>query len=166
MKLGKGELIGYDGNKHRKGCKVHAAVTAESLPLSIAVGPGDEHDSKRFIEVLGRIRVKRKIGRPINRPKELYADSAYDSKKIREYLRCRGIKANIPLNPRNRHKPKRGRPYRFYEIAYKHVRSAVERFFAWLKSFRRITIRYERLTSTFLAFVYVACIIMYLRFLQ
>jgi hypothetical protein len=27
------------------------------LPLSIAVGPGD--DSKRFIEVLGRIRVKR-----------------------------------------------------------------------------------------------------------
>jgi len=51
-----------------------------------------------------------------------------------------------------------------YEIAYKHVRSAVERFFAWLKSFRRI--RYERLTSTFLAFVYVACIIMYLRFLQ
>ncbi|NHV07426.1 MAG: transposase [Thaumarchaeota archaeon] len=55
----KGGLIGYDGNKHRKGCKVHAAVTAESLPLSIAVGPGDEHDSKRFIEVLGRIRVKR-----------------------------------------------------------------------------------------------------------
>jgi len=28
------------------------------LPLSIAVGPGDEHDSKRFIEVLGRISVK------------------------------------------------------------------------------------------------------------
>jgi|GEM_PF-3780476 len=51
------------------GCKVHAAI--ESLPLSIAIGPGD--DSKRFIEVLGRIRVKRKIERPINRPKELYA---------------------------------------------------------------------------------------------
>ena len=29
---------------------------AESLPLII--GPGDEHDSKRFIEVLGRISVK------------------------------------------------------------------------------------------------------------
>jgi len=56
LKLGKGELVGYDGNKHRKGCKVHAAVTAESLPLSIAISPGD--DSKRFIEVLGRISVK------------------------------------------------------------------------------------------------------------
>ena len=55
-------------------------------------------------------------------------------------------------------------PIDFYEIAYEHVRSAVERFFAWLKSFRRITIRYERLTSTFLAFVHVACIVMYLRF--
>ena len=52
MKLGKVAIIGYDGNKHRKGCKVHAAV--ESLPLSI--GPGD--DSKRFIEVLGRISIK------------------------------------------------------------------------------------------------------------
>ena len=123
------------------------------MPLSIAVGPGDEHDSKRFVEVLGR--VKHKIGRLINRPKELYA--TYDSKKIRESLRC--IKANIPLNPRNKLEG-----FSCYEIAYKHVMSVVERFFAWLKSFRRI--RYERLTLTFLAFVYVACIIMYLRFLQ
>ncbi|MEM3693239.1 MAG: hypothetical protein QXI39_04380 [Candidatus Bathyarchaeia archaeon] len=33
----------------------------------------------------------------------------------------------------------------------KRMRSAVERFFAWLTAFRRITIRYERLALTFLA---------------
>jgi transposase len=46
------------------------------------------------------------------------------------------------------------------------VRSAVERFFAWLKSLKRITIRYEKLASTFLAFIQVACILIYLRVLQ
>jgi transposase len=45
------------------------------------------------------------------------------------------------------------------------MRSAVERFFAWLKSLKRITMKYERLASAFLAFIQVACIIMYLRVL-
>jgi transposase len=132
----------------------------------VAVGPGDEHDSVRFIEVLERIRLRRGVGRPRRRPKELYADSAYDSARIRRYLRSRGIRANIPSNARNRHKPKRGRPYRFDEEGYRRVRSSVERFFAWLKSFKRITIRYERLATTFLALIHIACILIYLRVLQ
>ncbi|MEM2539641.1 MAG: transposase [Candidatus Methanomethylicia archaeon] len=49
---------------------------------------------------------------------------------------------------------------------HKSMRSAVERFFSWITSFRRITIRYERLASTFLAFIQIACIIIYLRVLQ
>jgi transposase len=41
------------------------------------------------------------------------------------------------------------RKARAYSIElYRKIRSAVERFFGWLKSFRRITIRYERLEST------------------
>jgi transposase len=48
----KGELVGYDGCRRGKGSKIHAAVTAESLPLSVAVGPGDERDSVRFVEVI------------------------------------------------------------------------------------------------------------------
>lgn len=61
---------------------------------------------------------------------------------------------------------RRGRPYRLNVEAYRRMRSAVERFFAWLKSFRKITIRYERLASTFLAFIQIACILIYLRVLQ
>jgi len=34
------------------------------------------------------------------------------------------------------------------------MRSAVERFFAWLTAFRRITIRYKRLASNFLGLSY------------
>jgi len=74
-----------------------------------------------------------------------------------------GIKANIDINPRKRLKPKR-KSYRLIKEAYKRVRSAVERFFAWLKGgFRRLAIRYERLASTFLGLIQIACVMIYLR---
>jgi transposase len=44
------------------------------------------------------------------------------------------------------------------------VGSAVERVFGWLKSFRRIIIRYERLASTYKALVTIASIIIHLRY--
>jgi hypothetical protein len=107
---------------------VHVAVTAESLPLSIIVSPGNEHDSRRFFDVVDGIRVGYGVGRPVCRPGEVYADSAYDSRGIRLYLRRRGVRASIPLNPRRGRKLRRGRPYRFNERGYRCLRSAVERF--------------------------------------
>jgi transposase len=70
-----------------------------------------------------------------------------------------GIEPNIPVNPRNGRKP---RPYN--TELYGKMRSAVERFFGWLKSFRRIIIRYERLASTCKALVTIASIIIHLRY--
>lgn len=134
--------------------------------MSIAVGSGDEHESRRFREVMDGVRAKHGVGRPRSRPVEVHADSAYNTREIRGCLRRRGIRANIPVNQRNRRKPKRGRPYRLNKEAYKRVRSSVERFFAWLKSFRRITIRYERLKTTFTALIQIACILIHLRVLQ
>ncbi|MBS7609234.1 transposase [Candidatus Bathyarchaeota archaeon] len=69
------------------------------------------------------------------------------------------MKAGIEANPRNGHKPKRGRPYRVERGAYRRMRRAFESFFSWITSLRRITIRYERLVSTFFAFIQIAYII-------
>ena len=85
----------------------------EGLPLSLVLSPGDEYDSKRFVEVLNGIRIGKCIGRPRSRPLEVLADAAYDIKDIRLYLRRRGIKSNIPTNKRNRKAPKLGRSVRF-----------------------------------------------------
>jgi hypothetical protein len=59
---------------------------------------------------------------------------------------------NSPENIRNRRRPRLLRiPYRLDLEAYKRMRSSVERFFAWLTNgFRRLTIRWERLASTFI----------------
>jgi transposase len=44
------------------------------------------------------------------------------------------------------------------------MRSAVERFFGWIKSFRRTIIRYERPESTYKALVTLTSIIIHLRY--
>jgi transposase len=47
---------------------------------------------------------------------------------------------------------------------YRRMRSAVERFFGWIKSFRRIIIRYERLESTYKDQTTIALITIHLRY--
>jgi transposase len=63
------------------------------------------------------------------------------------------------VNPINGRKP---RPYN--TELYRRMRSAVERLFGWLKSFRRIIIRYEKPASTYKALGTIASIIIHLRY--
>jgi len=88
-----------------------------------------------------------------------------DTEFIRCYLRRRGIKANIPVNKRNRKQPKRGRPFRFDKESYEN-RGAVERLNSWIESFKRILVRFERLKVTFIAFVNLACTMILWRVLK
>jgi IS5 family transposase len=62
------------------------------MPLSIAIGPGNEHDSRRLLELVEGLDWK---------PMQLYADAAYDTESIRRGLESMGIEPNIPVNPRN-----------------------------------------------------------------
>ncbi|MDE1830633.1 MAG: transposase [Thaumarchaeota archaeon] len=90
-------------------------------------------------------------GRPRTRPGAVYADKAYDSSAIRRYLASRKIKSRIPKRIwKGSRKKKTGR-------RYARVRSAVERFFAWLKcGFRRMSVRCERLDVTYTGFLNLA----------
>ncbi len=143
-------MIGYDGFKHRKGSKIHACVDEYSMPLSIALGAGNEHDSKRIDELLDGLG---------EAPKELYADSAYDTEAIRGRLSSMNVEANIPVNPRNGRKP-----IQCDIETYGKMRSAVERFYGWLKSFRRIIVRYGRLAAIYKALITIAYITIHLRY--
>jgi transposase len=143
--------------------KVHAAVSAEGLPLSLVIGPGNEHDSRRFTDVLDGIRIGTG-GRSRTRPREVVDDAAYDERRIRGYLKRRGIRSTIPTNRRNGSGGRRrGRPTRFDESTYR-KRGCVERFFGWLKAgFRRLTLRYERLNAVFMGLLSMASFLIYWR---
>lgn len=131
--------------------------------MSIAVGRANEHDSRKLIPLLRDISIESEA-RPKSKPNKVYADSAYDTFIVRSYLRRRRIKPQIPSRSRKR---QRGRPPSFDEASYKRHRSSVERFFSMLKGgFRRLAIRYERIASTFLGLIEIACFIIHWRVLK
>ncbi|MBD3190059.1 MAG: transposase [Candidatus Heimdallarchaeota archaeon] len=77
------------------------------------------------------------------------------------------MQTHIPHNKRNEQQPQRGRPTQLDRSTYRSLRSRVERFFGWLKTgFRRLALRWERLSVTFLGFVPLACILVHKRVLR
>ena len=48
-------MTGYDGFKRISGTKIHVAVDCNSLPVSIIIGPANEHDSTKLIDVMENI---------------------------------------------------------------------------------------------------------------
>jgi hypothetical protein len=62
-----------------------------------------------MVEVVAGIRVECEIGRPIDRLREIYADPAYDSMRIKVILKARRYKVNTIVNPTSRPKPNPGR---------------------------------------------------------
>ena len=94
-------------------------------------------------------------GRPRLRPKRVIGDKGYSSKKIRRYLRRRGIEYTIP----RRCNETRTGP--FNKGLYKD-RNRVERLINRLKQFRRVATRYEKRAVNFLAMVMIAAIMLWL----
>jgi transposase len=93
-------------------------------------------------------------------PDRLVGDRAYDSDPLDARLREeRGIDLIAPhRSNRRRAKTQDGRVLRRYVRRWK-----IERLFAWLLSYRRITTRWERHATNFLGFVLLGCISILLR---
>jgi transposase len=68
----------------------------------------------------------------------------FDSAHNRQGIFNAGLIPNIPENPRNRKRPKRGRK-RFFNEALHALRLRVERTFAWEDKFKRLLLRFERI---------------------
>jgi len=87
--------------KRGKGTKVMLVADGNGLPIALRLASANHHEIKLATSTLQSVRVpRRERGRPKQRPKELVADKAYDSKSIRGWLRSRGIKPTIPAYER------------------------------------------------------------------
>lgn len=139
-------------------------VTRNSLPVAVAIGSAGEHEGRRLIPLMESISIKpEKRGRPRKRPNAVYADTKYSMPLNRFYLSKKRVDYQIPSTEKKR---KRGRPKNLDRTTYHSVRYTIERFFGWMKAFRSIIIRYERLVATYFGFVHLACITLYLRILK
>jgi Transposase DDE domain len=74
----------------------------------------------------------------------LNLDGGFDSTHNRKCIFNAGLIPNIPENPRNRKRPKRGRK-RLFNAAIHALRLRVEHTLAWEDKFKRLLRRFERL---------------------
>jgi transposase len=74
----------------------------------------------------------------------LNLDAGFDSTHNRKCIFNAGMIPNIPENPRNRKRTKRGRK-RFFNAAIHALRTRVDRTFAWEDKCKRLLLRFEHL---------------------
>lgn len=89
------------------------------------------------------------------RGKYFLGDTGYDSDKIREAVKVRGMRPVIHWHPR-RKKARRSNKKLYCE------RYRVECFFHGLKRFRAIATRYEKTARNYLSLVNLACAMLWL----
>jgi transposase len=124
--------------------------------VTFTLTPGQRHEATQVEALLERGAVARRRGRPRVRPDRVAGDKGYTGRRIRAYLRRRGIGAVIP---RQAKEPRRG--VRFDRAAYRE-RNRVARTINRLKQHRALATRYEKLEETFHALLTLAAILLWL----
>ena len=128
--------------------------------MAILVSAGQTNERSVFEALMESGAVKRGRGpcpgrgRPRIRPERVVGDKGYSSKKIRAYLRKRGI-GSVIARPSN--EKRRGS---FDKEAYRR-RNVVERTINRLKQFRRVATRYEKRAVNYRAMLTIAAIVLW-----
>ena len=89
-------------------------------------------------------------------PEVVIADKGYDKKALVERIESRGAAAVIPTQ-KNRAEQREVDPHLYRE------RNLCERFWSKAKQFRRVATRYEKKAANYLAFAWVAAVVVMLK---
>ena len=127
-----GARAGYDGYKRKKGSKVHVAVDTLGHLLALVVTPANEQERAQVAALAEQVQ------EATDQSVELaYVDQGYTGQKAAEAAAAHGIQLEVVKLA----DAKRG----FVLLPRRWV---VERSFAWLARFRRLSRDYERLPTT------------------
>jgi transposase len=154
---GKGGGEGVARGGKGKGVLVHCLTAGDGMPLAHRITPANGDERAQVLPLLDAVKVRTGTrGRPRQRLKVLATDKGYDAKALRQQLRRRGIRPQIPKRVWKT-KNTRGRP-----VKKTVPRFQAERTFAWFqKKYRRLVVRWERLAARFAAFLTLATIHMW-----
>ncbi|MGI4943017.1 MAG: IS5 family transposase [Janthinobacterium lividum] len=152
-KRGGGEVGPNPTDRGRPGTKRHLVADARGTPPGLTLSGANRNDSMMLVAPLDAVPGVRARGRgrPRKRPDKLHADKGYDHRRCRWECRARGITPRIA---------RRGVDSSAHLERHRWV---VERSFAWLARFRRLSIRYERRADLHLAFTTLACAVICMR---
>jgi transposase len=115
------------------------------LPVRLILGPGQQHDMAAAYDLIDGVEAE-----------NVLADKAYDADLLFQKIIDQG---GDPVIPPRRH---RKRKHAYDRDLYKE-RNRVENFFKRIKHYRRIATRYDKLAETFMGFVVLAAIMIWLK---
>jgi transposase len=148
-----GDNLGYSGHKHLKGDKVVTFCDRNcNIIAPFVSAPGNRNESPLLRDALPKLTgMARAIGANLH-GSTVSLDGVYDCRANRKAIFNLGMIPNIPEYPRGRKTPKRGRRQRFDPAIFEERFRTIERVFAWEDKFRRLLLRFERISDVHYAF--------------
>jgi transposase len=125
--------------------KIAALVEGRGRLVAVAIAPGQADEAKTAAPLLETLRRILLVG-----------DKGFDRDALREQMRAQGCLACVPP------KSNRQRTAWWSRELYRQ-RHKVENFFQRIKTYKRISTRYEKLALTFLNFILVAAVFDWLK---
>jgi transposase len=124
--------------------------------MAFVLTPGERNERAALPELMAQGAVGRAgRGRPKLRPRTVVGDRGYTGRPARDLLRRRGIAAVIP-QLRTETRP------RLVDWDLYRERNVVERLVGRLKKYRRTATRYDKTAASYLAFVQLAAVQLWL----
>ena len=130
--------------------KINARTNSEGLPIGIVITPGQAHDVTAFPALMQEIDCD---------PDQMLGDKGYDSQAVRDEIQQRGGEAEIPSTATRKIQ-------HTVDKAVYALRNRIERLFNRVKNSRRVATRYDKLIESFAAFVLLACIRIWIKFVH
>lgn len=130
-------------------------TTTSGIPLAATLTAANLHDLRQLLTLVFQKfpRIGGVPGRPLETPLSVTTDKGYDCQATRDLLASVGIEARIPR--RGDHAPNH----------LGEIRWPIERTLSWLKQFRRLRIRWDRLDEIHEAFLQMGCLLITWRYL-
>lgn len=126
-------------------------VDMSGVPLALTIKSAQRSEMKLALEV---------VELSPKKPKRLVADRGYDWKQLRKDLRARKITPYIPK--RQGWKSHKQHPMSDRLLYWYKQRWVVERSFAWLQNYRKLTVRWERSLTTYTGLMHLAIVMLVL----
>ncbi|MBA2595313.1 MAG: IS5 family transposase [Chloroflexia bacterium] len=162
------EQTGYSGKHRTVGTKLSLLVDRAGIPLAVSVAPGNYHDGPLGFLTLANIYTPPPILRDIlpdaakTADPTLLADKGYDSLRFRQFVQEHRFRPLIPTRACIPAEQATGELYA-EDAVLQRKRYVVERTLGWLKGFRRLRYRADRVAASFQAFVYLAVLVLCVR---
>ena len=124
-------------------------VDGHGIPLALTVKTAQQSEMKLALEI---------VDLSPKKPQRVVADRGYDWRLLRQELRARKITPYIPK--RQGWKRKITHEMSQSLIHWYKKRWVVERTFAWLQNYRKITVRWEHSTITYTGLMHLALVML------